>query len=81
MGMQILCNYMCHDEATVTYAFGAVLEDITGVIRFNLADGSYEIVKWPEKTEVCPIVFRKLCSKYQADFANRIFKDKIAFQS
>lgn len=76
----VYCNYMSDTGNSVTYAFGGLVQDITGVIRFNLSDGSFDIEKEPEKSHVSIRYLYSLFNKYRADFLKGIFKPKISYE-
>lgn len=76
----VYCDYMSDTGNSVTYAFGGLVQDITGVIKFNLPDGSFDIEKEPEKFHVSIRYIYSLFNKYLSDFLKGIFKPKISYE-
>jgi len=77
----VCCNYIKSGDGTVTYAYGNRESDITGIITFDVADGSFTIEKEPENGTVYMRSLYKLATKYRKDFEQGIFKKKLAFES
>jgi len=76
----VYCDYMSNTGNSVTYAFGGLVQDITGVIKFNLTDGSFDIEKEPEQSHVAIRYLYRLFNKYRTDFLKGIFKPKISYE-
>lgn len=76
----VYCDYISNTENSVTYAFGGLTRDITGVIKFNLPDGSFDIEKEPEKSHVSIRYLYSLFNKYRQDFLKGVFKPKISYE-
>lgn len=46
----IFCHYISHTWDTVTYAYGATIDDITGVVVFHVwKEEGIEIIRKPER--------------------------------
>lgn len=46
----IFCHYISHTWDTVTYAYGAIIDDITGVVVFHVwKEEGIEIIRKPER--------------------------------
>ncbi len=76
----IYCDYISDTGDSVTYAFGGLVTDITGILTFNLSDGSFEIEKDPENSHVAIRYIIRLFFKYREDFLQGIFKPKISYE-
>ena len=48
----VLCNLIKKIDKGAIYAYGATVDDITGIIEFNISEGYYEIIKEPDKNIV-----------------------------
>lgn len=77
----ILCNYISGSSTAVTYNFGAIENDITGIIRFNLSDMSFDVLKEPDKYAVYARSIHRLIGKYKTAFSKGEFGKKISFES
>ena len=80
VNLMVYCDYISNTGNSVTYAFGGLVQDITGVIKFNLPDGSFDIEKEPEKSHVSIRYIYSLFNKYRADFLKGVFKPKISYE-
>lgn len=80
MSMDVYCNYISDTGDSVTYAFGGLLDDITGIVTFNLAEGWFEIEREPDKEHVNIHSMFSLFFKYRNDFTQGIFKPKISYE-
>lgn len=59
----IYCHYISHTWDTVTYAYGATIDDITGVVVFHFwKEEGIEIIRKPERYVV---LWRHIQSVYQ----------------
>ena len=76
----VYCDYLSNTQDSVTYAFGGLVQDITGILKFNLSDGSVDIEKEPEQSHVNIRHIFQLYFKYRTDFLNGIFKPKISYE-
>lgn len=77
----VLCNYLSNTDDTVTYAFGTTETDITGVITFDIKDGSYIIEKLPTKYEVYDRSIVRLFAKYREDFKKEFLRTRFLFKA
>lgn len=53
----VYCKYVSNTDCTVTYQYGARVDDITGLLVFRFSEGEegFEIIKEPEKTRKFPM--------------------------
>ena len=53
----VYCKYVSNTDCTVTYQYGARVDDITGLLVFRFSEGEegLEIIKEPEKTRKFPM--------------------------
>ncbi len=77
----VCCKLKEKTEHKATYEFGNNPKDMTGLLAINISDLSFEVLKEPESGKVYIKHIRSMLFKYKNDFANGIFKDKIAYQS
>lgn len=76
----VYCNYIRNSESSVTYAYGATVEDITGELVFDFKNDMIEINKDPEKGSVIPNHIKRLYGKYKKSFKNGLYPRKIAYE-
>ena len=76
----VYCDYLSNTEDTVTYAYGGLVQDITGVLVFYLPDGAFDIEKEPDNSEVSIRYIYRLFNKYRSDFLKGVFKPKISYE-
>ncbi|MBR0280295.1 MAG: hypothetical protein IJQ81_01735 [Oscillibacter sp.] len=76
----IYADYISDTGDSVTYAFGATIYDITGIVTFNLTEGWFEVEKEPDKEHVSIRYISRLFRKYRDDFYKGIFKPKISYE-
>ena len=77
----VYCDYVKHDDNSVTYRYGGRVDDISGIVIFHFVDDMIEVTKTPD-TEDAPK--RHIISLYgiqRENFKNGIFQDKISFES
>ena len=76
----VYANYISDTGDSVTYAFGGLVGDITGIVTFNLSDGSLDIEKEPENSHVSVRHLFSLFFKCRPDFLQGVFKPKISYE-
>lgn len=77
----VFCDFIEKTDETVTYAFGATPEDITGKFIFNFKEKTLEIVDDP-KTEEAPIRhLHRLLRINQEKFEKGQFGKKLSYET
>ena len=76
----VYCNYISNTNESVTYAYGARCDDITGEVIFDFGKDTIEVVKTPKMEEAPKRHIKSLYGKYSSDFKKGIFKQKISYE-
>ena len=76
----VYCNYKSHTDNYAVYAYGGEPSDITGEIRFNIDESSFEIIKEPENSIVYVRSLMRLFNKYKKNFSNKEFNEKLSYE-
>lgn len=77
----VYCNLIGHDSKSATYTFGARTDDITGVVRFNYLEDTFDILKLPEREEPPVRHIEWLYLRERSFFRNGRFKPKMSFET
>ena len=77
----VYCDYIKHDNTSVTYAYGGTVEDLSGELKFHFIKDAVEVVKKPETEDAPMRHIMRLYGKHKANFVNGIFEDKISYES
>ena len=80
VSFNVYCDYISDTGDSVTYAFGGATDDITGIVTFNLSDGSFDIEKEPDNCHIPIRYMYSLFFKYRDNFYQGIFKPKISYE-
>lgn len=76
----VYCNFKEKTDTTVTYMYGAVVNDVTGELIFHFTEDIIEIVTPPKKEKVYMKYIKRLYGKQRENFQKGIFKEKIAYE-
>ena len=78
----VYCNYVSNTDRTVTYQYGARVDDITGLLVFRFSEGEegLEIIKEPEKASPWEVHVMRLYGKERKKFKQGIFDKKISYE-
>ena len=75
----IYCHYISHTWDTVTYAYGATIDDITGVVVFHFwKENGIEIVQKPERYVVFQRYIQSVYRRHLEEFRRGVFLKKFA---
>lgn len=75
----IYCHYISHTWDTVTYAYGATIDDITGVVVFHIwKEDGIEIVQKPERYIVLQRYIQSVYHRHLDEFRRGVFLEKFA---
>lgn len=77
----VYCDYKENTADTVTYLYGGVYEDVTGIIVFHFKDDVIEIVKDPDVESAPMHHIKRLYGAQRENFKTGIFKKKISYES
>ena len=76
----VYCDYVSNTENSVTYSYGGLTSDITGIVIFYLDKDMLEIVKEPSASHVSLRYMYSLFNYNRADFHRGVFKPKISYE-
>lgn len=77
----VFCNLVEKTDRTVTYAYGATPEDITGKFTFDFKEKSLNIIETP-KTEDAPTRhIHRMLRANQKEFEAGRFKEKMSYET
>ena len=76
----VFCNLLSSDGDKLIYAIGGSPEDVTGELAVNLRDGSFDLVKAPEKTKVYARHIGAMLRKAQAKFEKGTYPERLAYE-
>jgi len=74
------CNLISYDGNTITYAIGGYTDDLTGVLRVNPSEGTYELIKEPEKTKVYDRHISAMLRRAQPAFEAGEIKKRLSYE-
>ena len=75
----IYCHYISHIWDTVTYAYGATIDDITGVVVFHFwKEEGIEIIRKPERYVILWRRIQSVYHRYLEEFRRGVFLKKLA---
>lgn len=75
----IYCHYISHTWDTVTYACGATIDDITGVVVFHFwKEEGIEIIRKPERYVILWRHIQSVYHRYLEEFRCGVFLKKLA---
>ncbi len=77
----VYCNYIKNDNETVTYAYGGIVDDITGEVVFHFAKDAVEVTRTPIIEDAPKRHIMRLYGMHRDNFLKGIFKEKIAYES
>lgn len=76
--MNVYCKFVSVDGNKVTYMIGNFTNDITGIIVIDYVEKKYDIIKQPEKEDVCTRHVDSMLLKYQPLFEKGEFPEKMS---
>nr|DAD77104.1 MAG TPA: hypothetical protein [Siphoviridae sp. ct0d96] len=78
----VYCDYVSNTDSTVTYKYGASVDDITGTVVFHFLEGNegIETVEEPKKGEPWDVHMMRLYGKERRNFQRGIFGKKISYE-
>lgn len=76
----VYCRLLSKENNSISYAIGALYNDITGIIKFEPSGKSYDIIKQPQREEVYPYFIDKMIAKYQTLIDQGNFPDKMSYE-
>ena len=75
----IYCHYISHTWDTVTYAYGATIDELTGVVVFHFwKEEGIEIIRKPERYVVLWRHIQSVYHRYLEEFRRGVFLKKLA---
>ena len=76
----VFCDLLSFDGKKARYAIGGTLEDMTGELVVDLAEGTFELVSPPKESTVYEPHIGSMLRKYQAKNKNEGFAKRMAWQ-
>lgn len=76
----VYCKLLSKDTNMVSYAIGALWNDLTGVIKIDSDGRGFEIVKQPKKEAVYPHFINKMLVKYLELFEKGEIPEKMSYE-
>lgn len=76
----VYCRLLSKNKNLITYSIGALYNDISGIIKLDIKNMSYEIVKQPQKEEVYEHFIDKMLVKYHPIFDKGEIPEKMSYE-
>jgi len=76
----VYCRLISHNNGIAIYAIGAVVSDITGLMRLNCNNRKYLVMQKPHKEEVYDLFIDKMIKKYQKEFDKGDIPEKMSYE-
>lgn len=80
VNLMVYCKLKEKKDTFAVYNIGTTVEDMTGEIAFYKDAREPEVLKQAEEYPVRTMHIARIYSKYMQDFANGIFKEKLAYE-
>ena len=77
----VYCDYVSNTESTVTYRYGASVDDITGVVIFHFLDDMIELAQDPKLESPPERHVHSLYGLNREKFRKGIFREKISYEN
>ena len=77
----LYCRLLESDNKTVTYLYGGLPTDLTGIVVFNRDGSGFEIIKKPESTLARIPEIKKIYNVNKDNFRQGLFKEKLAYEN
>lgn len=81
MRQMVYCRYMSHSDTSVKYAFGQTIDDITGILEYDFSKGTIQIIQQPKAYKILIRQIESLLGRYRNEFANGIYRIRIAYEA